>query len=49
MQFLCIGVNGNTETVKQHIDDGLQQLKNRKIDYSINEVNTEDQLRLYVV
>lgn len=41
MQFLCIGINGNTETVMQHINDELQQLKNKKINYSINEVSTE--------
>lgn len=41
MQFLCIGINGNTETVMQHINDELQQLKSKKIDYSINEVDAE--------
>lgn len=41
MQFLCIGVNGNTETVMQHINSELQQLKSKKINYSINEVNAE--------
>jgi len=41
MQFLCIGVNGSAEAVKQHITNELRQLKNRKINYSINEINSE--------
>ena len=40
MQFLCIGVNGNADAVMQHITNELQQLKNKKINYSINEVNS---------
>jgi len=41
MQFLCIGVNGSGDVVMQHITNELQQLKNKKINYSINEVNSE--------
>jgi putative sporulation protein YtxC len=41
MQFLCIGVNGSAEMVMQHIKNELRQLKNKKINYSINEVNSE--------
>lgn len=41
MQFLCIGVNGSADAVMQHITNELQQLKNKKINYSINEVNSE--------
>jgi putative sporulation protein YtxC len=41
MQFLCIGVNGSADSVMQHIKNELRQLKNKKINYSINEINTE--------
>jgi putative sporulation protein YtxC len=41
MQFLCIGVNGSTDLVMQHISEELRQLKNKKISYSINEINSE--------
>lgn len=41
MQFLCIGVNGNADAVMQHITNELQQLKSKRISYSINEVNSE--------
>ncbi len=41
MQFLCIGVNGSADMVIQHITNELQQLKNKKINYSINEINSE--------
>ena len=41
MQFLSIGINGNTEQVVQHINEELQQLKSKKIDYSIDEVDAE--------
>jgi putative sporulation protein YtxC len=41
MQFLCIGVNGSTDEVMQHINEELRQLKNKKISYSINEINSE--------
>ena len=41
MQFLCIGVNGSAEVVMQHITNELQQLKNKKINYSINEIKSE--------
>ena len=41
MQFLCIGVNGSADDVLQHITNELRQLKNKKINYSINEINSE--------
>lgn len=41
MQFLCIGVNGSADAVMQHITNELRQLNNKKINYSINEINTE--------
>jgi putative sporulation protein YtxC len=41
MQFLCIGVNGSADAVMQHITNELQQLKNKKINYSINEMSSE--------
>jgi putative sporulation protein YtxC len=41
MQFLSIGVNGNAEAVTQHIENELQQLRNKKIDYSIDEIDSE--------
>ena len=41
MQFLCIGVNGSADAVMQHITNELQQLKSKKINYSINEINSE--------
>ncbi len=41
MQFLCIGVNGSADAVMQHINEELRQLKNKKISYSINEINSE--------
>lgn len=41
MQFLCIGVNGSADLVMQHITNELQQLKNKKINYTINEINSE--------
>lgn len=41
MQFLCIGVDGSGELIMQHITNELQQLKNKKINYSINEINSE--------
>jgi len=41
MQFLCIGVNGSADVVMQHINEELRQLKSKKINYSINEINSE--------
>jgi len=41
MQFLCIGVDGSTDTIMQDIGNELQQLKSKKIDYTINEVNSD--------
>lgn len=40
MQFLCIGIDGCTDTIVQDISKELQQLKNHKIDYSVNEDNS---------
>lgn len=41
MQCLCIGVDGCDGSVKDHIENELQQLKDNKISYSIDEVNSE--------
>ncbi len=41
MQFLCIGVNGNGKAVAQQIESELRQLRNKKINYSIDEINSE--------
>lgn len=41
MQFLCIGVNGGAEEVMQHIRNELRQLKNDKINYTVNEINSD--------
>ncbi len=41
MQFLCIGVNGSVDAVLQHITNELRQLKNKKVNYSINEIDSE--------
>lgn len=41
MQFLCIGVNGSADAVMQQITNELRQLKNKKINYSIDEINSE--------
>lgn len=41
MQFLCIGVNGSAVEVMQHIKKELRQLKNKKINYSINEISSD--------
>jgi putative sporulation protein YtxC len=40
MQFLSIGVNECAEDIRQHITNELQQLNNKKINYSIDEVNS---------
>lgn len=42
MQFLCIGVNECAEDVMQHITGELQHLKSKKVNYSIDEVNSGD-------
>ncbi len=42
MQYLCIGVNNCADDVMQHLTGELQQLKNKKIKYSIDEVNSGD-------
>lgn len=41
MQFLCIGVNGCADDVVQHINCELENLKSKRINYSINEINTD--------
>lgn len=41
MQYLCIGVNERADDVINHITKELQQLKSKKIDYSVNEVNSD--------
>lgn len=41
MQFLCIGVNGSAVEVMQYIKKELRQLKDKKINYSINEINSD--------
>jgi putative sporulation protein YtxC len=41
MQFLCIGVKGSGNTVLQMIDKELQQIKDKKIDFSVEEVDSE--------
>lgn len=40
MQFLCIGIDSCTDAIMQDISNELQQLKNHKIDYSVNEGNS---------
>lgn len=39
MQFLCIGVSERADDIKQQISKELQNLKNNKIKYSIDEVD----------
>lgn len=41
MQFLSIGVNECTDEIMQEIICELQQLKSKKIDYAIDEVNSD--------
>lgn len=41
MQFLCIGVDGCTDAIKEHITNELQQLRHKKIKYSVNEVDSD--------
>jgi len=41
MQFLCIGVNGSVDEVLQHITNELRHLKNKKVNYSINEIDSD--------
>jgi putative sporulation protein YtxC len=40
MQFLCIGVNECAEDIRQQIMNELQHLNNKKINYTIDEVNS---------
>ncbi len=42
MQSLCIGVNEHADDVIRHINNELQQLKNDRLDFSIDEVNSDD-------
>lgn len=41
MQYLCIGVDGCADAVKQQLANELQQLKEKKIKYAIHEVSPE--------
>jgi len=41
MQFICIGVDGRAEDIMQHMNNQLQQLKSKKINYSIDEVDSD--------
>lgn len=41
MQYLCIGVNERADDIVQQITNELQDLKSKKIEYSIDEVNSE--------
>lgn len=42
MQFLCIGVNECADDILQQITNELQELNSKKINYSIDEVNSGD-------
>jgi putative sporulation protein YtxC len=46
MQFLCIGVNENTDAIKQYITNELQQINNKKVNFSIEEVNSDGSLSI---
>ena len=41
MQVICIGVDGCSGDIMQHMTNELEQLKSKKINYSINEVNSD--------
>jgi len=41
MQSICIGIDGHSEDIMQHMNNELLQLRNKKINYSIDEVNSE--------
>ena len=41
MQFICIGVDGRADDIMQHMNNQLQQLKSKKINYSIDEVDSD--------
>jgi len=41
MQFLCIGVEGSTDGILQDISNELKNLKSKKIDYIIDEINID--------
>lgn len=40
MQYLSIGVDGKADAVKEHIANELRQMKDKNINYIINEVNS---------
>lgn len=42
MQYLSIGVNDCADDVKQRLNSELRQIKNKKIKYTIDEVNSGD-------
>lgn len=42
MQYLCIGVNDCVDDVMQHLTCELQQIKNKRLKYTIDEVNSGD-------
>jgi len=41
MQFLCIGVNEYADDIVKQISNELQELKEKKINYAIDEVNSD--------
>jgi hypothetical protein len=41
MQFLRIGVNGDGSAVAQQIKNELQQLEGTKINFTIDEINSD--------
>jgi len=41
MQFLCIGVDGSTDGILQDISNELKNLKSKKIDYIIDEIDLD--------
>lgn len=46
MQFLCIGVNENSDDIKEYIINELQQITNKKVNFSIEEVNSNGSLSI---
>lgn len=46
MQFLCIGVNENSDVIKQYITNELQQINNKKVNFSIEEVDSDGSLSI---
>ncbi|HHW32265.1 MAG TPA: putative sporulation protein YtxC [Clostridiaceae bacterium] len=41
MQFVCIGVEGSTGTLMQHLNSELVQLKKEKVDYSLEQIDKD--------